>query len=690
MPTPSTMDRKRPLTTPLRRSKRLQIAEGRQIHEENVSFSSSVSSSNSASSSEHTDDQFGHLESEESEIEGEECVLHVYDNRFDTRGDHVLLRAGTNLKISIPIPDSRNAGFVVIRHYSRSKVLFATEFEVRSPFATKALREVIKDYPGVNIGSKGKIILLDQPRCLFHWRTELKAYGDAHSDMRVQEHVRFCLKYMSKVLNRELGDFYINVEENRDRPGLEFQNLWMAFRPGSVGYEKDSNRNEVVRIKSVQLMSAKHERERSYWMIFVNSLAWDGDHFGLEHHMIRIDEFTGIRPFMDLNIIPLEYHDDGLQRLESLICRGRKLVSLAGIRYCHYKGTARVPRNRSGAPPLPPNLVTYEPIEINERIILDEKLYLAAGQNSLKLFPPGTELFPPDPSSVANLTDDDLLIACTRIGGFALGIGEWALFNTDQVRETNGNPQAFSSLSLSFEKKSLISSLVTSYTPRISSGDIIREKGKGLIFLLHGPPGVGKTFTAESIADYINRPLYRLSSHEVLDEAKLVQGFRRAQRWGAVVLLDEADVFMQKRDLNNTSRNSAVSTLLRHVEYFSGILFLTTNRVHTIDEAFKSRIHLSISYPPLSYDSKKEVWEKGLIRANVNVKPQWLTRRVLDQLAKEDINGREINNLITMAHTLALSESRSMKRGDVLRSLGALKSFNEEMKSGVESTLEEP
>ncbi|KAK0740321.1 hypothetical protein B0T18DRAFT_431658 [Schizothecium vesticola] len=74
------------------------------------------------------------------------------------------------------------------------------------------------------------------------------------------------------------------------------------------------------------------------------------------------------------------------------------------------------------------------------------------------------------------------------------------------------------------------------------------------------------------------------------------------------MLLDEADVFLMKRDWAEVNCNSLVSVFLRKLEYYSGILFLTTNRPGTIDEAFKSRIHISLCYPNTDLASTKQMW----------------------------------------------------------------------------------
>lgn len=60
--------------------------------------------------------------------------------------------------------------------------------------------------------------------------------------------------------------------------------------------------------------------------------------------------------------------------------------------------------------------------------------------------------------------------------------------------------------------------------------------------------------------------------------------------WRAVLLIDEADVFLERRSPHDINGNAIVGVFLRVLEYCTGILFLTSNRVTTIDEAFRSRI----------------------------------------------------------------------------------------------------
>ncbi|OMP85191.1 hypothetical protein BK809_0000291 [Diplodia seriata] len=127
---------------------------------------------------------------------------------------------------------------------------------------------------------------------------------------------------------------------------------------------------------------------------------------------------------------------------------------------------------------------------------------------------------------------------------------------------------------------------------------------KGVILLLHGVPGVGKTSTAGDLG---------ITARDV--EAKLQYSFQLAQAWDCVLLLDEADIFLGERTGDDISRNALVSVFLRVLEYYEGILFLTTNRVGVIDEAFKSRIHMALYYPPLDKLKTKKIWRSQIRRA---------------------------------------------------------------------------
>lgn len=165
-----------------------------------------------------------------------------------------------------------------------------------------------------------------------------------------------------------------------------------------------------------------------------------------------------------------------------------------------------------------------------------------------------------------------------------------------------------------------------------------------------GSPGVGKTLTAEAISEYQRRPLYRvtagdldLDSHKL--ELKLSEILDLATRWKAIVLLDEADVFVESRTLHNLHHNTLVSVFLRQLEYFQGVMILTTNRVTVFDDAIKSRIHLGIKYDDLNQKARASVWKTFIERADNTTEGKMkstVTAKQIQELAHRPTNGRQV------------------------------------------------
>ncbi|PMD40968.1 hypothetical protein L207DRAFT_427831 [Hyaloscypha variabilis F] len=231
------------------------------------------------------------------------------------------------------------------------------------------------------------------------------------------------------------------------------------------------------------------------------------------------------------------------------------------------------------------------------------------------------------------ILESDLVIMSYRVFGFVLRSRKWAkldlsyLTNVHTVetpaatspmprdKDSQGNKEtvtAFDRLVLEKGHQSMIVSLIAQHfrdkrsaTGHIEETDIVKGKGNGLILLLHGAPGVGKTSTAEVVAEQFKKPLFQLTCGDLGTTAPEVEralemNFSLANRWDCILLLDEADVFLAERTKEDFKRNGLVAVFLRLMEYYAGILFLTTNRVGDFDEAFTSRIHVSLYYPELN------------------------------------------------------------------------------------------
>ncbi|KAG9251874.1 uncharacterized protein F5Z01DRAFT_254431 [Emericellopsis atlantica] len=216
-------------------------------------------------------------------------------------------------------------------------------------------------------------------------------------------------------------------------------------------------------------------------------------------------------------------------------------------------------------------------------------------------------------SEVPYLTDEEYLIASPLVLGFSFAEKQWLEFDVEGIKDISWNDKAWDSLVLEAGTKDLIKALVESrkFSAATTIDDVIQGKGKGLVTVLHGPPGTGKTLTAEGISELLKCPLYMVSAGELGTDSRFLEHELQkildiCHAWGAILLLDEADVFLEKRNMADIHRNALVSIFLRQLEYFQGILFLTTNRVETFDEAFQSRIHVALRYDKLDAKAKRQ------------------------------------------------------------------------------------
>ena len=110
------------------------------------------------------------------------------------------------------------------------------------------------------------------------------------------------------------------------------------------------------------------------------------------------------------------------------------------------------------------------------------------------------------------------------------------------------------------------------------------------------------------------------------------------------------------------------------MEYFKGLLFLTTNRVGQIDDAFVSRVHVAIGYKPLSAKGRAEIWQgffrklvkerAGKIQISSSAK-KWVLEKA--ESGQAQLNGRDIRNALQTAITLAEAESEEDPDFDPLK-----------------------
>ena len=260
---------------------------------------------------------------------------------------------------------------------------------------------------------------------------------------------------------------------------------------------------------------------------------------------------------------------------------------------------------------------------------------------------------PPDDARLDGVPSAaDLHLCAPSVVGYSFAIKRWGRFDVEKLAPIKWKEDAFSRLVLSEQRKELIRGLVGADRSGLIT-DIISSKAGGFLVILHGKPGTGKTLTAEAAAEAAGKPLMILSAAELSNrvdevEARLANILNMCKEWNAILLIDEAEVFLESRSLGDVYRNSIVSVFLRLLEYHQQVIFLTTNHIARLDTAFKSRIAVAFRYPDLDEAARQEIWGRFLDLAGVKIlepgtgtlAENGITRAELVALAIEKLNGR--------------------------------------------------
>ncbi|KAI9659890.1 MAG: hypothetical protein M1821_001242 [Bathelium mastoideum] len=445
-------------------------------------------------------------------------------------------------------------------------------------------------------------------------------------------------------------------------------------------------------------------------------LAYNGVHIRPVEECKKIKRYVGERRISELPLYPVRFHPEKEELLQKMEERGKKFLACSGHK--SYEGmTLGMSRDESREEiesDVYIDFVEYDRIhqkrnysvgrllrstqdlsEVQEHFAGHDMLYLSGHEVDQRLA---------DDFMAANHTllervevkefdnsPDNLRLMPHTVVGYAFKLRQWFKLDIDLVKDIDkASPEAerfaFEDLVIPERYRKLLVALVENHVSGkqrreqklkakelsvMTQIDLVRSKGLGLIILLHGPPGSGKTSTAETIAAYTKRPLYSITCGDIglepaTVEHSLSQHTRLADKWGCVLLLDEADVFLMQRNWENTQRNALISVFLRQLEYYPGILFLTTNRPGVLDEAFKSRIHIALKYPKIDLESTKAIWRNVMNRLERDnqksvIKVQF-NREVLLEFAEShyqrrekdglEWNGRQIRNAFQTALAL--------------------------------------
>jgi hypothetical protein len=140
----------------------------------------------------------------------------------------------------------------------------------------------------------------------------------------------------------------------------------------------------------------------------------------------------------------------------------------------------------------------------------------------------------------------------------------------------------------------------------------------GVVALFAGPPGTGKTMSAEIIAGDLGLDMFKVDLSNVVSkyigetEKHLERVFTAAEASAVLLVFDEADALFGKRtqvsDAHDRYANLETSYLLQRLEVYEGLTILTSNLASNIDDAFLRRVHVFVEFAMPEENERRAIW----------------------------------------------------------------------------------
>lgn len=462
------------------------------------------------------------------------------------------------------------------------------------------------------------------------------------NDLRIRySEIKYNKEIAKKMIDfiEDLFSTEINKMDNMIRAGkIDYNSLWYYYdKYGTIYKVKMQDKDVCYKHKYFEYISGTTGDK-----LLLSGTIYVSDKDTLKEGAFShtINKFTGTRK---INSFEIEVLSDEVKNV--ILKNATRRIELSkNYHYMYLKGFQYVLKQDA-----------ISSISRDERVIVDEE---------------GMDKFanrPYDFSTTAKvdrdeLTDEQKLLVFPFCSVYTLGSSKtWGMAYVDDLHEVDYQKDAFQYLVLDQSKKDIIKGLVTCHNNN-NLTDFIRNKGLGLVFLLYGPPGVGKTLTAEATCEYLQKPLFNVSvcdlgTNPETMEVIMEQITEYVRRWKAVILIDEVDIFVEEREFSNVLRNALVSTFLKFLEYNDGIMFLTTNRLKSIDPAIKTRINLPICYPAFEKERREDVWRALLDKWHIEI-----SKKTLNKLSSNELNGREIRNYMRLV--VSIHKDRNIELTD--------------------------
>ena len=422
--------------------------------------------------------------------------------------------------------------------YDGRKKLQIDSVVVQSPLIKQVLGSVLKDYPGITTTLDRLTFKAPFQPFIHRWKNLLEAL-QSEQDPETKSH----LELLHRILEAELRDDLKARDDFILNGVITHSTIWMIFEPGTTVFTVKDGNNCAARFNNGYFQQTQSGNR---YVLSCQIVDWDGENFGFGNTQFHVWEFEGTMKITKLSAYPLEYHPNLVNVKEALVQRGKAFEELSGYHYKSYHGVA------IGEGPWGPikynvcsllscfqsflTIFTYTS-QVHSRIIIDtyawnrfnpnKQVNLATLSGSFDTgrsewsveysdndedddedynsysegeeYEPDEDIVTGEKSNLTSLTDDQLLLCSASLKGYSLKNKKWLTFYIGCVSDIQYSDSAFASLVLPEDHKELILALAESQNQHKDGfDDVIQGKGKGMIMLLSGPPGVGKTLTAES------------------------------------------------------------------------------------------------------------------------------------------------------------------------------------------------
>ncbi|KAI0535349.1 P-loop containing nucleoside triphosphate hydrolase protein [Xylaria digitata] len=587
----------------------------------------------------------------------------------------------------------------VRRVYTEKMIYNETLLVVKGPILRNALRNIFRGARGFGL-TDDEESELKGPEFLFWALPELQLLA-GHYTRQNDDLALFEINTALKFIGQEYPESTLANITAEAPDWITFDKLWTLFAPDCLVVGKDYfGATSIWRARSHAI---KRLEDGSYvFEITGEYLEWNGRKLGNVYQALVIPSFEGVVALEDLAFSPLKRHSQEKGIKERILKRSERKarfcklgheiqehegLGLAEVRekILRYRFQGRVIIDPAMMAKVEPNnklnpsvtrlrrlgrVCISDPMAADHVKEILEELLKDFNEASANIDDSSS-----DTDSGGYYSDDDVdipkdgieetgvpqrefsteekLLLSSYVYGYSLKDAKWGAFSVDRISDIKWESSIFDSLVMDARLKETIYQLIKAQSSGSSKfDDFVKGKGRGLIGLLFGPPGTGKTLTAEAIAETAEMPLYMVSSGSLGHEAEdiydnLSSILELATHWKAVLLLDEADVFLAKRTTTDLKRNAIISVFLRELEYYQGILLLTTNKASIIDEAFQSRIHFCHRYPSIDFDSRRQIWMTFMDKARES---EGITVEVgtegIEALAEKSLNGRQASDSI--------------------------------------------